>query len=139
MTDMAPFTCEQMEAIVKGAVAAFYRKYQRRPTENEQALLCEALRPYFHAPDARQGREAKTTFANNNEPKPESFYITGTGPDWNCDPEVLRTTMRSCMKRFEESFKRLPSDEETQMLWVATQRWHGVPEQSIEPPEMRQQ
>lgn len=52
MTNTVPFTREQIEETTRNAVFAFYRAFQRRPTEEEQALLCGALTRYFIAPDA---------------------------------------------------------------------------------------
>ncbi len=69
----------------------------------------------------------------------ESFYITGQGPNWNFSNDVLRATMRESMMLFYKAQARLPDDRESLLIWAAVQRWHGVPEQSIEPPEMRQQ
>lgn len=80
------------------------------------------------------------TAVNDNDPnKPVAFYITGKGQDWAGDPQVLAATLRGCFARFEEGFGRLPEENESQMIWAAVQRYHGVPEQHIEPAEMRQQ
>lgn len=55
-TETVPFTREQIEAIVRNAVAAFYRSFQRRPTEREQALLSSALTRHILAPNAPSDR-----------------------------------------------------------------------------------
>ena len=69
----------------------------------------------------------------------ESMHITGSGPNWNGKPEVLVNTLKESFALFEKSEGRLPDDREAQMMWVAVQRWHGVDEDCIEPPEMRRQ
>lgn len=69
----------------------------------------------------------------------ESFHLTGKGPHWNFSNDVLRATMRESMLLFHKSEDRLPDDRETLLLWAAVQRWHGVPEQSLMPEEMRRQ
>ncbi|TIQ05728.1 hypothetical protein [Mesorhizobium sp.] len=69
----------------------------------------------------------------------ESMHITGTGPNWNGSVEVLVNTLRGYLRTFRQSEGRLPNERESLLIWVAVQRWHGVPEQSLVPAEMRRQ
>lgn len=69
----------------------------------------------------------------------ESMHITGNGPNWNGSVDVLVNTMRGYMRTFYKSERRLPDDRESLLIWVAVQRWHGVPEHSLMPEEMRRQ
>jgi uncharacterized protein YfeS len=67
-----------------------------------------------------------------------AIAITGKS-DQPLTAEALQATMRNAMARFIEGFGRLPDDAEADMLWVATQRYHGVPEHQIEPASQRMQ
>lgn len=66
-------------------------------------------------------------------------HLTGKGPFWNQSNDTLRATARQCALKFYESEGRLLDDREMLLLWVAVQRWHGVPEHSLMPEEMRRQ
>ncbi|OBQ83178.1 hypothetical protein [Mesorhizobium sp. WSM3873] len=69
----------------------------------------------------------------------ESMHITGRGEDWKEDPKILVATMNGCLKRFIATQGRCPSEDESMLMWVATQRFHHVPENAIEPAGLRRQ
>ncbi|RWG20122.1 MAG: hypothetical protein EOQ55_12560 [Mesorhizobium sp.] len=73
------------------------------------------------------------------KPSIESMHISGTGPNWNGSVEVLVNTLRGYIRTFQQSEQRLPDERESLLIWAAVQRWHGVPEQSLVPAEMRRQ
>jgi hypothetical protein len=52
-------------------------------------------------------------------------------------PEALARAMASCLHRFEQHLHRLPTDDESDMLWAAVQRYFGIAEHAIEPPSQR--
>ncbi|SIT53152.1 hypothetical protein BQ8794_100043 [Mesorhizobium prunaredense] len=56
VTNTVSFTRDQMVMITEKAVFAFYRRFERRPTEQEQAALVSCLTRYFLAPDAPSNR-----------------------------------------------------------------------------------
>lgn len=80
-----------------------------------------------------------TSTANDNSATIASFHLTGKGPFWNQSNDMLRATARQCALKFYESEGRMLDDHEMLLLWAAVQRWHGVPEQSLMPEEMRRQ
>jgi hypothetical protein len=43
------------------------------------------------------------------------------------------------LKLLEQFLGRLPDRSEAAMPWASVQRFHGIPEGRIEPPEMRRQ
>jgi hypothetical protein len=75
---------------------------------------------------------------DNRAPTVAALTITGKS-DQPLTAEALQDTMRNAMARFTEGFGRLPDDAEADMLWAAVQRYHGVPEQQIEPASQRLQ
>ncbi|WP_164761882.1 MULTISPECIES: hypothetical protein [unclassified Mesorhizobium] len=50
------FTREEIQETTRNAVLAFYRAFERAPTETEQALLVACLTRFFIAPDAPSNR-----------------------------------------------------------------------------------
>ncbi|MBM2711668.1 hypothetical protein JQK88_10460 [Mesorhizobium caraganae] len=84
-----------------------------------------------------------TNHDNDNTPAEAptiaSIHITGQGQHWAGDPDILKSTLSGCLARFHEAYSRFPTSHEADLIWVAVQRYHSVPETIIEPPEMRQQ
>jgi collagenase-like PrtC family protease len=66
------------------------------------------------------------------------FHITGQATE-PATVEAVTRVMRNAMQRFEQHFQRLPTDDESDMLWAAVQRYFGIPESAIEPPAQRRQ
>jgi hypothetical protein len=73
-----------------------------------------------------------------DEPTVASFVITGSAGE-KPTLEACTRTLTSTFKLFCAEFQRMPDDHEFDMLWVAVQRYYGVPERLIEPPHMRRQ
>lgn len=50
---------------------------------------------------------------------------------------TLVNDMARAVLRIREALGRFPTDAEAQMLWAEVQRFHGIPEDQIEPSTQR--